>query len=410
MAAAARGVLLLSLLVLLLNATLCSGDTYRRQLSLELNPGLNSSVSPLPPGINLIHIRSLGDGDTLHFLLCNQGPPTLLIVHTNSTSSSVQVDWPAFLSGNNSGSLRVEPENSVLHSNALVLVRLWEYDDLNDTADPQTAPPSSFLPPYELSRFQWGPLNSSTLDPPGPGGPEARLCGGDGSPAFSQGELCLQLSAFGSGGRAAGWPGLLHSANSSQLGFWLQGVRPRADRARFLLELQGLGRPHGPGRVEVRRSIDDEYSPSIFTVSQWLATPPDSSSPVLGFVQWRPVAYRRPQPEFSDTTPCHHSAPAAVEAAASGLGRAFYGAEAEASGLNISFGQPGEPSYNTTQYLSWTVLAGVGAPPVDSFSPLVISIMAVGLGTPLLLLLLGGVFVCVRKHRPAEGQAYRPIN
>ena len=88
-------------------------------------------------------------------------------------------------------------------------------------------------------------------------------------------------------------------------------------------------------------------------MSQWLAAPPDRSSPVLGFVQWRPVAYRRPQPEFSDTTPCHNSGPVAVDPGASGLGPAFYGPEAEASGLNISFGQPGEPFYNTTQYLSW---------------------------------------------------------
>ena len=83
---------------------------------------------------------------------------------------------------------------------------------------------------------------------------------------FLTSDLCPQLSAFGSGGRAAGWPGLLHNANSSQLRVWLQGVSPRAERARFLLELQGLGRPHGLGAVEVSRSIDDEYSPSIFTV------------------------------------------------------------------------------------------------------------------------------------------------
>ena len=81
-------------------------------------------------------------------------------------------------------------------------------------------------------------------------------------------DLCLcQLRAFGAGGRAEGWPGLLHSANSSQLRVWLQGVGPRAEHARFLLELQGLGHaPHGLRRVEVHRSIDDEYTPSIFTV------------------------------------------------------------------------------------------------------------------------------------------------
>ncbi|CAL8299552.1 unnamed protein product [Lota lota] len=310
---------------------------------MELNPGLNSSISPPRPGVNLIHIRSLGNDDTLHFLLY-----------------------------------------------------------------PQKTPASSFLSPYQLSSFQWEPLDNSSLDPRGP---TVRLCGGDGSPAFSSGALCLQLSAFGSGGREAGWPGLLHSANSSQVRVWLQGVLPRGVHSRFLLELHGLGRPFSLGRVEVQQFIDDEYTPSIFTVTQWLAAPTNLSSPVLGFVQWKPVAYRQPHPIFTDATPCHHSSPLAVRgASASGLVLAFYGAEAEASGLNISFGLAGEPSYNTTKYLSWSVLAGIGDPPMDSFSPLVLSIMAVGLGTPLLILLLGGLFVCVRRHRLAEWQAYRPIN
>lgn len=43
------------------------------------------------------------------------------------------------------------------------------------------------------------------------------------------------------------------------------------------------------------------------------------------------------------------------------------------------------------------MLVGVGTPPSDFFSVLVIAIMAVGLGTPLLLLIVGGVYICVRK-------------
>lgn len=54
-------------------------------------------------------------------------------------------------------------------------------------------------------------------------------------------------------------------------------------------------------------------------------------------------------------------------------------------------------------------MVGSGSPPVDSFSPLVVSVMAVGLGTPMILLLLGGVFVCVRK-RAAVSVTYEPIN
>lgn len=51
---------------------------------------------------------------------------------------------------------------------------------------------------------------------------------------------------------------------------------------------------------------------------------------------------------------------------------------------------------------------GSGSPPVDFLSPLVISMMAVGLGVPLVVLLLGGIYVSVRKRVvPAD---YQPIN
>lgn len=57
------------------------------QLIVELNPG--SSLPPL--GGDLLHVRALGNNDTLHFLFCSLGAPTLLLVHTNTSSSTVKV-------------------------------------------------------------------------------------------------------------------------------------------------------------------------------------------------------------------------------------------------------------------------------------------------------------------------------
>lgn len=54
------------------------------------------------------------------------------------------------------------------------------------------------------------------------------------------------------------------------------------------------------------------------------------------------------------------------------------------------------------------MLAGVGSPPMDSISPLVFTMMAVGLGIPMLFVLLGTVYVCVRKKAVSPG--YEPIN
>ncbi|AWP21202.1 putative lysosomal protein NCU-G1 [Scophthalmus maximus] len=392
MAAAAvqmnRGV---SFLILVSVLTSCR-SSFTRQLSIQLNPG-----SPLPPPDgDLLHVRAVGDNDTLHFLFCSQGAPALLLVHTNSSSSAVQVDWPLFLASNTSGGLHVEPESSVMSSAAVVFSRLLEYDDVNNTADPT----SDLFPPYELRDVAWSRLNLSGLT--------AQLCG-----AVGGGLLCLQLSVFESEGRGQSWPRLTHTANSSQLGVWLDGVSPRAARSRFLLELQAVGGAYPLSRVEVRRSIDDEYMPSIFKVSQWVSSA-NGSSDVQSFVQWKPVAYRRADPALEDATPCRHSdpRPQSGEAvlAASALIRAFY-SEPDTFGLNMSFGLAGESFYNSTGFLSWTLLVGVGSPPVDSFSPLVVAIMAVGLGTPIILLLLGGFWVCVRRREvDSTAAAYEPIN
>lgn len=55
-----------------------------------------------------------------------------------------------------------------------------------------------------------------------------------------------------------------------------------------------------------------------------------------------------------------------------------------------------------------SVLLGFGQPPRDTFSPLVISITAVALGTPLAMLLLGSCLVLLaRRRRYSE---YEPIN
>ncbi|XP_048883080.1 glycosylated lysosomal membrane protein [Brienomyrus brachyistius] len=382
------------------------GDTYHRKVSLELNPGLNSSHTAPLGVINLLHVRATGNNDTLHFIFCSQGAPAVLLVHTDSSSSSLKVDWPKFLSGNLSGSLKIEPEHTVHYSSALVFTRLWEYDDGNDTADPTHLPPSSFFPPYELQNFTWvdlnGTLNYTTHT--------AQLCGKGPTESFHNGSFCLGFSAFESEGRDPAWPCLLHNANASQVRFWLKGVTGRSNFSRFVLELQHVDSKELSSQVETLRSIDDEYTPSIFQVSQWVSRPLNSTSPILGYVQWKPVAYRTETPVLNDATPCRHSQLMPTDQLpASDLILAYFGDGYNAHRLNVTFSIAGDPFYNATNYLSWTVLVGLGSPPIESFSALVIGIMALGLGIPLVLILLGGVFVCVRKQRPVP-QGYEPIN
>ncbi|XP_077600215.1 glycosylated lysosomal membrane protein [Stigmatopora nigra] len=375
-----------ALLLFAILPALCAA--FSRKLSVELNPGSSSR----PPGGDLLHIRALGDNDTLHFLFCSQGAPTLLLVHTNLTSSYVKVNWTLFLSSNTSGGLRVEPETSVIGGVAVVFTRLLEYLEVNDTVET--------FSPYRLDEVTWSPMVLS--------GPAARLCG-----ALAGGSVCLNFTAFESEGRALPWPRLLHTANSSQLALQLDGLAARSANSRFLLELRTLSGTSPLDAVRIRRSIDDEFTPSIFKSSEWTSNSNESQADERGFISWKQVAYRRAAPMPEDAVPCRHSEPQAGSgqtlAELSALVRAFFREDLRDFGLNLSFGLTVGPSYNDTAFLSWTATVGLGRPPVDAFSPLVVAVLAAGLGAPLLMLLMGGVYVAVRK-RSAVPAGYQPIN
>uniref|UniRef100_A0A672L896 Glycosylated lysosomal membrane protein-like n=1 Tax=Sinocyclocheilus grahami TaxID=75366 RepID=A0A672L896_SINGR len=326
----------------------------------QLNPGL-TPPSVLPPGVGLVHVRGLGLNDTLHFLLCNHGAPALLMVHTYSTQSAVQVDWPSFINRSSSGSLRVEPQTSVRYSRALVFTRVWEYDDVSNTADPQQTPESSFYPPYELQNFIWSDPKITVNQT----GHTVTLCGREKTESFLNGSLCLQFSAFESVGRDQVWPNLRHNANSSQLRVWLDGVTPRGNHSRFALEFQSVGDSVFRERAYDCSCIDDEYKPFFFQVSNWVSFPVNGDN-VWGYNQWKPMAYRKPNP---DATPCKHSELVSMDQIPqSRLVQAYFIKDPQTYGLNISFGIAGDPVfYNMLQFFFFQK--------VQSFSPILANLL-----------------------------------
>ena len=95
----------------------------------------------------------------------------------------------------------------------------------------------------------------------------------------------------------------------------------------------------------------------VSQVSQWVSSPSNASSAVLGYTQWKPVAYRTAQPKFEDATPCRHSNPVLVsQLPPSGWVQAFFRDGQQTSALNITFSIAGDPFYNVTNYLSWWVI------------------------------------------------------
>lgn len=76
------------------------------------------------------------------------------------------------------------------------------------------------------------------------------------------------MTAYEASGRAGCLPSLLHTADSSQLEFILAGVAPRGNGSRFVLEVATVEEAGAVRRLRSERSIDDEYTPTIFEVSE----------------------------------------------------------------------------------------------------------------------------------------------
>ncbi|XP_015672063.1 glycosylated lysosomal membrane protein [Protobothrops mucrosquamatus] len=389
-------------LALLWAAGGCAGDAagYRRRVSLEYNPGWASSE------VNLLHSRAVGLNDTLHYVWSTIGAPTVLLVYTASDNSSLQVNWTQLLSSSPAGAIRVEPAESVLYSTAVVFPRLWEYNGTN-TSDFSQIHTEQIYASYNLANLSWdsleGRLNETALS--------ANFQGREGT--FGNGSISFKVTAYEESSRDRPLPRLLHSANSSKVEFAIQGVPPRGNHSRFALEILAVEEGSRQKQLQSVRSIDDEYTPTIFEMVQLISDPLNHS---LGssFLQWKMAAYSSKTPNRENTVHCQYYPLQVVR----NLGtefrilHAYFGEDLERScslsGLNISFGSEDNEAYKEKRYLSWSALVGFGEPPREEFSPLVIGILAVALGTPAMLLIVGSLAVLTRKRKPCS--EYEPIN
>uniref|UniRef100_A0A8D0F080 Glycosylated lysosomal membrane protein n=1 Tax=Strix occidentalis caurina TaxID=311401 RepID=A0A8D0F080_STROC len=339
---------------------------------MQYNPGWNNS------SVNLLHVRAVGPSDTLHYIWSSIGAPAVLLVATESRTSSLGINWTQLLSSAPAG-----------YSEAQTLEEL-------------------FYPTYDLSDFSWDSvnhtLNHTALMAEFTGTPAA-----DPSGSFSNGSLAFRVTAYEASGRDRPLPSLLHTANSSKVEFVLAGVAPRGNSSQFVLEVATVEETGVVQKLRSARSIDDEYTPTIFEVSHWGGRPSMS-----GFLQWKATAYGSQTPRREDNIQCRSRGLQAANwtLPVSSVVRAYFGegvgSTYTVSAINISFGGEDGKVYQEKRYLSWSALLGFGQPPKDTFSPLVISIMAVALGTPMGMLLVGSCLVLLAQRK--RYSEYEPIN
>lgn len=101
------------------------------------------------------------------------------------------------------------------------------------------------------------------------------------------------MTAYGGSGRDRLLPSLLHTANSSKVEFVLAGVAPRGNSSRFALEVATVEETGVAQKLRSARSIDDEYTPTIFEVSAGGALG-SGTSPAAGSGRGRRIWGKQP--------------------------------------------------------------------------------------------------------------------
>ncbi|XP_037681667.1 glycosylated lysosomal membrane protein isoform X1 [Choloepus didactylus] len=384
--------LLLSLFLTAAPFGLLGEETH--QVSLEVIPDELGSPQ------NLLHIRAVDANSTLHYVWSSLGPPAVLLVATNTPHSALSVNWSLLLSPEPDGGLVVLPKDSIQFSSALVFTRLFEFDSTN-TSDAAATPPGKPYPPYSLAEFSWNNITDS-LDPAILSATFRGHPMHDPNRAFANGSLAFRIQAFSRSGRPAQPPRLLHTADTCQLEVVLAGASPRGNRSLFGLEVATLTQGPDCPSMQEQHSIDDEYSPAVFQLNQllWGSLP-------SGFMQWRPVAFSQKQGGRESALPCQASPlhfTLAYPLPQSPVVQAFFGSQNNFCTFNLTFGASTGPGYWDQRYLRWSMLLGMGPPPVDTLSPLVLGIMAVALGAPGLMLLAGGLVLLLRHKWHSEYQ------
>lgn len=127
------------------------------------------------------------------------------------------------------------------------------------------------------------------------------------------------------------------------------------------------------------------------------------------WIQWRPVCYTSTKRDIGDSTGMYQTGIRNVtddevfeNSLLQWLLLDIDMPSLSMNGFNVSFGVEGDGFYKASNYTAWTMVTGHGSPIGDQFSVMVILVMAIGLGLPAVVLILGGVAIALRNHRNSK--------
>ncbi|KAL4228254.1 hypothetical protein ACF0H5_013687 [Mactra antiquata] len=368
------------------------------------------------------YIEAVGEQDTLHYLVSTLGLPTIFVAYTDKDVTA-QVDLDKLLSPNvteRQDTVTFTPSSGVKYSYSMAFTKLIDYNDTKDKADmTQYSPSTTAYNVYDLGDFMWKNISVTST-------PENNVIVFEAAPSnnyddlwLSNGTFSIQLTAFSKSGREDNLPHLQYNENLTQFDLNIDHLYTNLSKSRFAVEIALIGDNAKQMHVDETRSIDDEYTPGVFTIYNWLTDEGDDK----GFLQWKPVCYKSLQRSRAEATGMKHYGmrlSTDIDPYMNTLVYGYYGDNLINTMINVgnfSFGLSQDGGYNKTQVLTWSGSIGYGVPPADAISKLVIIIISAGLGLPVVLIIFGGIFVCIKKRnqpvekplRSIQGQGYQPL-
>jgi hypothetical protein len=323
----------------------------------------------------------------LHYLWDFFGRPSVLVALTDR-SDNLTIDWEKFLTDQKAISFSKEP----YYTFVTVLNRIWLFDDPTDSGSIEQSKDVIELDPHE---FNWQRTNF--IDTPDKTVLQIN----------SEGKFMFTLKAFSSKDHGEVYPHLLHTANATQMDYVFKNISTPYKNPRLGMEfvLVASEKRNGNFTVNMRKSLDDEHTPGIFEVVE-IMSPISEAIGRGGYLQYRKVSYTHPERDVSSSTTTKEGVPITVTNHRTdligSLAYSFFGDGVISDlvqKLNITIGEKGDEFYSKTNYTTFTLLAGYGKVPTDVLSAFVIVIAAVGLGLPILLIIFGACYVCVKRQR-----------
>lgn len=348
-------------------------------------------------GLPLVHVTATSAQDTLHALVSLWAAPSCLLLKT-PLDAQLSLNWTALSSGDTAGGVTADV---VLAAYGVSLDQLIEFDDPEDRAD-LTHDNATRMAPLALNMSLdarqlkvtsakemvvieiKAPLNSSFW----PG---------------TVGNVTFRVEVLNSDRRTDELPHLQETGNSIVAGVVLDKLLTNSGfkHSRFGIQLTTVG--NETQKLAETESLDDEYTPGVFKLISLSSAAADA-----GFLQWRPVAYTSSEYTIEHSTTARHYKAQDAAGLVSPLLTAFnFGATQQARQLNLTFGLSEDGWYTDTKYAAWETTVGLGTPPTDQFSIMVILLLGIGLGLPTVALIGGGVWMAVRKVRGQSSAASR---